>query len=178
MRRPDLVPDCGNCVAICCVATSFDASEAFAIDKPAGVRCQHLAQSHRCTIHRERGRLGFAGCIAYDCYGAGQRVTRAFVARPGALSERDEAFLALREIHELLWLLTEAMKLCPEPSTALRIEIAGEVARLDRAALELIDELDRVDVSARREAVTSLLRRVGDSLGGRAQTRRTLTVID
>jgi hypothetical protein len=178
MRRLDLVADCGNCVAICCVATSFDASREFAIDKPAGLRCPHVSRSFRCTIHREREALGFSGCIAYDCYGAGQKVTRAFAARPGADGERGEAFLALREIHELLWLLTEAEKLCPEPSSTLRNAIAREIETLDRIAARPMEELGRTDVSFRRRAATSLLRRVGDSLGGRDKGRRTLPVID
>jgi len=178
MRRLDLVPDCGNCVAICCVVTSFDASPEFAIDKPAGRRCPHLSRSYRCTIHRERELLGFSGCIAYDCYGAGQKVTRTFAARPDADGERAEAFLALREIHELLWLLTEAEKICPEPSSGLRIAIAREVETLDRIAAGPMEELGRVNLPFRRRAAASLLRRVGALLGDRENGRRMLTVID
>ncbi|MCY1016082.1 hypothetical protein [Pyxidicoccus sp. MSG2] len=36
MPRPDLVPDCSACTALCCVATSFERSEDFAFDKPVG----------------------------------------------------------------------------------------------------------------------------------------------
>src|SRR5215471_13450734 len=104
MRRSDLVPDCGSCAAICCVATSFEASEDFAFDKPAGARCRHLTVECRCAIHDGLVKRGLSGCAVYDCYGAGQRVTRALASAPEA--ERNEAFLMLRVVHELLWLLT------------------------------------------------------------------------
>src|SRR5262245_28728842 len=111
MRRPDLVSDCASCAGLCCIATSFEASEYFGLDKPAGVACPNLSSDCRCAIHDDLVERGFAGCAAYECYGAGPRVTRAF--GPGDSAARNEAFLSLRVVHELLWLLTEAAKLCP-----------------------------------------------------------------
>lgn len=113
MRRLDLLPDCGSCAALCCVATAFDAGEDFAIDKPAGARCPHLTNDHRCAIHAERAARGFRGCTAYDCHGAGPHVTRTL--GPDALA----AFLERRELHERLWLLTEARRLLPPAARAL-----------------------------------------------------------
>ena len=78
MRRPDLVPDCGSCAALCCVATSFEAYEDFAFDKAAGVACRYLMRDCRCAIPDALVERGFRGCAAYDCYGASQRATRAF----------------------------------------------------------------------------------------------------
>jgi len=72
MNLPDLTPDCDACAALCCVALAFDAGDDFAIDKPAGLPCPHLAH-HSCTIYDRLDLEGFPGCMRYDCQGAGQR---------------------------------------------------------------------------------------------------------
>jgi hypothetical protein len=165
VRRLDLVPDCGKCVAICCVATAFDRSELFAFDKPAGVACRHLTAAHRCRVHETLGTRGLLGCAIYDCYGAGQRLTEAFAREPEPV--RDEAFLIVRVIHELLFLLTEAEQICPDP--ALRAEVGREVTRLDAIPCDpSILEIDLGTVEARSRA---LLRRVGVAIGGRKKLK-------
>ena len=72
----DLVADCGRCAGLCCVALPFAATADFAIDKAAGVPCPNLADDFSCRIHDHLRPEGFPGCIAYDCSGAGQRVTQ------------------------------------------------------------------------------------------------------
>ncbi|HEU4430704.1 MAG TPA: hypothetical protein VFT98_18225 [Myxococcota bacterium] len=165
MRRADLVPDCGRCAALCCVATSFDAGAAFAFDKAAGERCRHLRRDDRCAIHASLAARGFAGCAAYDCYGAGQRVTRAFAATARSERERNAAFLAQRVVHELLWQLTEAQKLCPASHAELRSAIAREIEALDRAAREPLAAPPERVLEERRERARWLLRDVGAALG-------------
>lgn len=70
--------DCGRCAGLCCVALAFDRGPLFALDKPAGEACPHLAPDCRCTIYADRAACGFAGCIAFDCRGAGQLATALF----------------------------------------------------------------------------------------------------
>lgn len=67
--------DCAHCAGLCCVALAFDRSALFAEDKPAGQACRHLLADRR-SIHATRARTGYAGCVAYDCLGAGQLVTQ------------------------------------------------------------------------------------------------------
>jgi hypothetical protein len=169
MRRPDLAPDCGSCAALCCVATSFDASEDFAFAKPAGAACRYLTGDCRCAVHSELVARGLRGCAAYDCYGAGQRATRAFAGGCGREREceRDVGFAILRDVHELLWLLTEAAKLCAVVDGALAAELASEVAALDALAGGAIAALITADLTPRRERARGLLLRVGRVLGGR-----------
>jgi len=167
MRRADLVPDCGRCAALCCVATSFEASSAFAFSKAAGERCRNLMRDHRCAIHASLAARGFAGCAAYDCYGAGQRVTQAFAAAGRPERERNAAFLALKVVHELLWQLTEAERLCPRWDGELRGDLAYEIAALERAARETAAPLAEASLGARRERARALLRRVGEALRAR-----------
>jgi hypothetical protein len=172
MRRLDLVADCASCAAICCTATSFEASEDFACAKPAGVRCANLTRRGRCAIHGELAARGFAGCAIYDCYGAGPRVTRAFAERlPGEVDrERDAAFLALRVIHELMWLLDEAARLCPASSELAR-DLAAQLAALEAIADGPAAALATLDVATHEAAARVVLRRVGSALGGRRAVR-------
>ncbi len=167
MRRPDLVPECGSCAAPCCVATSFEASEHFAFDKPAGVACRHLARDRRCTIHAVLVERGMRGCAAYDCYGAGQRATAAFAGAPAGLRRlRNEAFLALRAVHELVWLASEALALCPASSGELGERLARELAELEALAAGTPVRLLGLDLTERERELRALVRSVGDALGG------------
>ena len=81
----DLRADCARCFGLCCVAPAFAASADFAIDKPAGQACPHLAGDFRCGIHDELRPRGFPGCTVYDCFGAGahRRVLPAARLAPG-----------------------------------------------------------------------------------------------
>jgi hypothetical protein len=168
MRRPDLVPDCGSCAALCCVATSFEASEDFAFDKAAGVACRYLRRDHRCGIHDELVVRGFPGCAVYDCYGAGQRATRAFAGTHDA-EQRNEAFLALRVVHELLWLLTEAAKLCPPSPDDVGAQLALEIEALDAIAHAPAPAILEAELRPHQDATRALLRRVGRALSRTAR---------
>ena len=109
--------DCGRCFGLCCVAPAFSVSADFAIDKPAGQPCPHLHASFRCGIHDGLRRQGFPGCAAYDCFGAGQRVSQVIFAgrdwrqNPQAAAQMFAVFAIMRQLHELLWYLTAALAL-------------------------------------------------------------------
>src|SRR2546421_13112310 len=75
-RHPDLKPDCERCCGLCCVAPAFAVSPEFAIDKGPGEPCPNLTKDFRCGIHDRLRVEGFRGCVAYDCFGAGQKVTQ------------------------------------------------------------------------------------------------------
>lgn len=68
--------DCSRCAALCCVTPGFYKVQGFGFDKPAHTACAHLQPNSKCAIHRDRAAHGFVACIGFDCYGAGQRVTR------------------------------------------------------------------------------------------------------
>jgi hypothetical protein len=161
MATFDLVPDCGRCAALCCVATHFDASEDFALTKGAGIRCPMLTKDHRCDIHSELIERGFSGCAIYSCYGAGQRITR--MATTSA-EERNAAFLNLRGLHELIWLLTEAKKRVPAALVVLAGRLENALDALGQLANQSPAELADLDDSAVRARGRSLLREVGRAL--------------
>lgn len=178
MSRSDLVADCTRCAAVCCVATSFDASDDFAFAKAAGERCHHLRRDGRCAIHHELAARGCAGCAVYDCHGAGPRVTRAFAGIPDAASARDHAFLVVRVIHELLWFLTEAAARCPPTHVDLGAELAREIAALDTLAASPAATLHELDLRPHHDVSRALLRRVGEALGGRRRRAAALVVLE
>lgn len=68
--------DCSRCAGLCCVVPAFYSIQGFAFDKPAHAACTHLTPTNRCAIHSRLASRGFPGCVSFDCYGAGQRVTQ------------------------------------------------------------------------------------------------------
>ena len=148
---PALRADCSRCFALCCVALPFTASADFARDKAAGTPCPNLGGDHRCGIHDRLRPEGFTGCTVYDCFGAGQKVSqvtfggRDWRAEPGTARRMFAAFGIMRQLHELLWYLEEALTL--PPARPLRGELGktrDEVERLTRgSAEELAEQVER-----------------------------------
>ena len=114
MDLPNLTPDCQSCAALCCVLLAFDAGTAFGLSKPACAACPNLTDDNLCRIHDGLAAQGFAGCVAFDCQGAGQVVTgRLFQGRSwrddqGLLPAMDAAFRVQRRLHEAMALLVQA----------------------------------------------------------------------
>ncbi|MFI0773824.1 pentapeptide repeat-containing protein [Streptomyces sp. NPDC021212] len=164
--RPDLRADCGSCFGLCCVALPFGASADFAVDKAAGEPCRNLEADFRCGIHSRLREKGFAGCTVYDCFGAGQKVShttfegRDWRAHPRTASRMFSVFPVMRQLHELLWYLTEALTL-----PAAR-PVHDELRRALRTTEELTrgsaDELLALDVAAHRDGVNALLLRTSE----------------
>ena len=159
--RGELRADCTRCFALCCVAPAFSRSSEFAIDKPAGVPCPHLAGDHLCSIHDRLRPEGFAGCAAYDCFGAGQRLAQQtfgghdWRTHPELAGPMMAGLRVMRGIHEVLWYLREALGL--DTSDPIRQELTAVADRVEQAAGAAADELARVDLNALRGSAEALL---------------------
>jgi hypothetical protein len=92
MNDVTFVADCEKCFGLCCTALSFERSDQFGHDKLGGQPCQFLQSDFRCRIHAQREDLGYGGCEAFDCLGAGQRASAAFAA----LNWRNDSGVARR----------------------------------------------------------------------------------
>jgi hypothetical protein len=166
--RDRLRADCSRCAGLCCVAPAFAASADFAIDKPAGVPCPHLREDFRCGIHARLRDRGFPGCEVFDCFGAGQQLTqvtfggRSWREAPELAAAQFAVLPVMRQLHEMLWHLTEAGAL-PTPLQDDARALAGGVERLTDSGVE---ELRAVDVGALRGEVGELLGRVSDAARG------------
>lgn len=165
-RALELQADCSRCVGLCCVALRLSASADFAIDKAAGTPCPHLQGDYRCDIHAELRQRGFPGCTVYDCFGAGQRIAQHTFAgqswrdAPATAEAMFAAFGRLRDIHELLWYLREALRL--EAAQSLRDGLQqafDELSALSAASAEVVIA---TDVNALRGQVNPLLRRASE----------------
>ncbi|MDK1472078.1 pentapeptide repeat-containing protein [Streptomyces sp. 549] len=165
-QSPDLVSDCSNCFGLCCVALPFAASSGFAVDKAAGTPCGNLGGGFRCRIHDRLRDSGYPGCTVYDCFGAGQKVSQlTFEGRDWRRSPADarpmfDAFPVMRQLHELLVYLTEAVDL-PQAGP-VRAQLRRALADTDRLTRGSADALARLDVTAVRQAVNPLLLRAGE----------------
>ncbi|MEV5753106.1 pentapeptide repeat-containing protein [Actinoallomurus sp. NPDC052308] len=164
--RPDLRADCGRCQGLCCVALPFAASADFAIDKDAGRPCPNLRGDSRCGIHADLRTKGFSGCTVFDCFGAGQQVCQVTFAGQDWRESPDTArrmfavFAVMRQLHEILWYLTEALALpAARPVHGELRRALADTERLTRAdAAELAD----LDVAAHRARVNPLLLRTSE----------------
>jgi hypothetical protein len=165
-RRPRLRADCARCFGLCCVAPAFSASADFAIDKAAGHPCPNLRADFRCGIHHRLRQEGFPGCLVYDCFGAGQKVAQDTFSgqdwrgTPRIAKRMFEVFAIMRQLHELLWYLGEALTL--GPARPLHGELRGALDQTERLTDGGPDDLVRLDVDAHRRGVNALLRRTSE----------------
>lgn len=109
--------DCPNCCGICCAALYYAKSEGFPSDKPAGQPCGMLSEDFSCSIHEKLASCNLKGCMAYDCLGAGQKVTQNIYkgkdwrSTPQIKDQMFQVFLIVYQLHQMLWYLTEALTL-------------------------------------------------------------------
>jgi len=170
----DLAADCARCAGLCCVVPAFTRSADFAISKPAGQPCPNLGPDSRCAIHARLRDRGFGGCAAYDCFGAGQQTVqvtfggRDWRSSPGLAAEMFAAFGVMRQLNELRWHLAQAAELLspggPAGSLsaigAIREELSEALRAAQGHASGTPEMLIKLDISAHRDTVSDLLRRV------------------
>ncbi|MGI8880720.1 MAG: pentapeptide repeat-containing protein, partial [Jatrophihabitans sp.] len=154
------------CFGLCCVAPAFTVSAEFAIDKPAGHPCPHLLADSRCDIHIELRPHGFSGCTVYDCFGAGQKISQLTFAgqdwrhAPHSAQVMFDAFAVMRQLHELLWYLTESLAL---PTTRpIREDVSAALQATERLTCGDAEALIGLDMDSYRQAVNVLLTEVSE----------------
>lgn len=164
--RHDLRADCARCTGLCCVAPAFSASSDFAVDKPAGTACRNLQTDFRCGIHGELRERGFPGCTVFDCFGAGQKIAQDtfggqdWRSAPHLAEAMFTAFGVMRQLHELLWYLTEA--LTRPQARPVHDELRAALAATEQLTRRDPDDLVDVDVAAHRQQVNVLLLRTSE----------------
>ncbi|MGW6544286.1 pentapeptide repeat-containing protein [Streptomyces massasporeus] len=179
--RAELRGDCERCFGLCCVALPFAASADFAVDKAAGTPCRNLREDHRCGIHARLRQKGFTGCTVYDCFGAGQQVSQITfggqdwrTGPPERARRMFEVFPVVRQLHELLWYLTEALAL--PAARPVHAELREALAKTEELTAGTPDELAGLDVAAHRQEVNVLLLRTSELVRagtkGRGKDRR------
>lgn len=171
--------ECGDCFALCCVALAFERSADFPERKAAGEPCRNLDADFRCGIHAGLRPAGWNGCTVYDCFGAGQKVSQLSFGGTSwreAPETRHDMFALLpvmRQLHELLWYLSEAVGRTAGDSehAALEAELRSRIDKVESLSRELPAVLLALDVPAVRGEVNELLVRVGDIVRARHSAR-------
>lgn len=156
--------DCDNCAALCCIAYPSDDMPGFAASKESGEPCPRLDACGRCTIYDRRVDEGFAGCLAFECFGAGQYVTQAlFKGRdwrddPDLLPSMVERFLAVRPAFDLLYLIDLARNRLGDKAELDALEselvtlVAGRQGASERCTISQIEARLRPVLAELRQA--------------------------
>ncbi|MEU0383305.1 pentapeptide repeat-containing protein [Streptomyces chartreusis] len=179
--RAELRGDCERCFGLCCVALPFAASADFAVDKAAGTPCRNLQGDHRCGIHAQLRQKGFTGCTVYDCFGAGQQVSQITFGGqdwrsgpPEHARRMFDVFPVVRQLHELLWYLTEALAL--PAARPVHADLRTVLEKTEELTGLTPEELAALDVAAHRQEVNVLLLRTSElaraGTKGRKKNRR------
>jgi hypothetical protein len=134
------------------------------------VPCPQLRADLRCGIHDGLRERGYPGCAVFDCFGAGQHVTQATFSGadwrddPAVATVVFEVFPVVRQLHELLWYLDEALALLPDGP--LRAEAAQLRRTTEAQADGTADDLLLLDTPAVRRQAGHLLGRVSEQVRG------------
>ncbi|MET4923175.1 pentapeptide repeat-containing protein [Streptomyces sp. PSRA5] len=174
--RPNLLADCGSCFGLCCVALPFAASTDFAVDKKAGQPCSNLRTDFRCGIHTRLRDEGFQGCTVYDCFGAGQQVSQVTFGGtswrddPGSAPSMYAAFAVMRQLHELLRYLTDALTM--EGARSLDADLRAALDATGRLAASDAETLLELDVAGHRAGVNELLLRTSELVRSGVRRKR------
>lgn len=170
----DLRVDCQKCFGFCCVALYFSASEGFPTDKDAGQPCINLQTDFRCTVHKDLRQKGLKGCTAYDCFGAGQKVAQDTYSgldwrkNPKTAKKMFDVFLIVRQLHEMLWYLTEAFMI--QSDSLIQEEINHMISETVRLTNLDADSIIGLDLVAHRNIVNPLLSKTSELV--RSKSRR------
>jgi uncharacterized protein YjbI with pentapeptide repeats len=166
LNRRNLISDCEHCFGLCCVALYFAASEGFPKNKNAGEPCPNLNKEFRCRVHNSLLKDGLKGCLAFECFGAGQKVAQvSFDGQdwrkvPVSSKQMFKVFLIMRQLHELLWYLTEALSL--KQTSPIHSELRLMIDEIERITYLRPDFLMEIDVAEHRAKVNTLFIRTSE----------------
>ena len=158
--------DCEKCFGFCCIALYFSASEGFPTDKDAGKPCINLQPNFGCAIHKDLREKGLKGCTAYDCFGAGQKVAQVTYDghdwRQAKESGKQmfEVFLIMRQLHEMLWYLTEALRI--QINSDIKDELSRMISETEHLTHLNADSLIALDIVVHRDEVNTLLKQTSE----------------
>lgn len=174
--RKNLSSDCENCFGLCCVALPYAKSTDFAFDKAGGTPCRNLQSNYLCSIHKDLREKGFRGCVAYECFGAGQKVSQVtykgndWRTNPSMAKEMFEVFPVIQQLHEMLWYLNEALTF--EAAQPIRDDLLGSLDETERFTMQSPEDIMKINVSKHRAKVNDLLIRTSELVRTRALNKK------
>jgi uncharacterized protein YjbI with pentapeptide repeats len=160
--------NCNKCFGLCCIALYFSKSEGFPNNKVAGKPCVNLQSDFNCSVHNNLRQKGLKGCTSYDCFGAGQKVAQVtfngddWSKSTKLANEMFDSFLIIKQLHEMLWYLTDASTFVFDNHIKYEINLMIEETK----SLTNLDAnlLKNVDIEGHRIKVNSILRQVNTTV--------------
>lgn len=169
-KRNSLAIDCRSCAGLCCVSLYCAKVDGFPENKAAGVPCKYLEKDFRCRIHDSLQDRGLKGCMAYDCFGAGQKTTQIFRSRgdwkenPVISAEMFRVFHRIFQLHQMKWFLLEALALADAEGS--KEEIRSLIGENEEITGIVPEEIGAYDIEPYRRRVNPLLKDVIRKKGG------------
>lgn len=154
--------DCAKCSGLCCVALFCTKTDGFPKDKAAGTPCKNLMPDFRCAIHAQLASAKMRGCLSYDCFGAGQRVTQIFhpdrhwMKYPERANDIFAVFLIVFQLHQMLWYLIQAFSGLSDGHLAPEIERL--ILENEQMTSKSVEELLLLDLEPYRLNVNQILK--------------------
>lgn len=161
-----LKPDCENCFGLCCVALPYAKSADFAFDKDSGTPCRNLKPNFQCSIHKDLRNKGFRGCAAYECFGAGQKVSQVIYEGNDWRNDAEQAkemfnvFPIVQQLHEMLWYLHEALN--TEASKPIHQQLHVMYEETELLTKQSPENILNINVHEHRSKVNELLLRTSE----------------
>lgn len=167
-RLKELTIDCKKCSGLCCVALFCSKMDGFPEDKQADVPCKYLQTDFKCEIHTQLSKKNMKGCLTYECFGAGQKVTQLYSSEgnwstnPYKRKEIYKMFLIITQLHQMSWYLIEAIQLNLSPE--FNKEILVLIQENEDIVKQEASELLKYDLSDYRERTNQVLKRVCEEI--------------
>jgi hypothetical protein len=160
--------DCEKCSGLCCVALYCMKTDGFPDNKQAGIPCKHLLADFCCDIHGQLANKKMRGCLAYDCFGAGQKVTQSSYAKenwktnPEKANEIFQVFMIVFQLHQMAWYLLEASSLVTDKRIIAEVDalIAENIKMTALAPAEIL----QIDLTNYQTGVNLVLKKVSNQL--------------
>ncbi|MGV3464920.1 MAG: pentapeptide repeat-containing protein [Heyndrickxia sp.] len=176
-KTPDyLKPDCEHCFGLCCVALPYAKSADFAFDKDSGTPCKNLLPNFQCQIHKELRGKGFRGCAAYECFGAGQKVSQftykgnSWQNDPAQAKEMFDVFPITQQLHEMLWYLHQAINM--DATKSIRGELQSIFEETEQLTRQSPEFILKINVHEHRSKVNELLVRSSELVRGKTLNKK------
>lgn len=157
----ELYSDCTNCFGLCCVALPYAKSSDFAFSKDGGTPCPNLQKDNKCCIHTDLREKGFRGCTAYECFGAGQKVSqhtyggKEWRDSPQLAKEMFDVFPIVQQLHEMLYYLDQARTF--EETKSIYDLLESSFQKTEALTFLSSEEMLAIDIPMHRSAVNELL---------------------
>ncbi|MEH7749038.1 pentapeptide repeat-containing protein [Neobacillus drentensis] len=168
--------DCINCFGLCCVALPYAKSADFAMNKEAGTPCSNLQADYRFGIHKNLRNEGFRGCVGYECFGAGQKVSQVtyngndWRRNPSLAKEMFEIFPIMQQLQEMLCYLYEALSL--EEAQPIINELKSSIEETEKLTTLSPQSILELNVPAHRAMVNDLLLRTSELVRAKISTKK------